>query len=199
MRNSGLLSEKTLAGAALLLLTAIMGGMVWSSCGCSRHDWFASTDPSFRLDKDAYSVGDTITLTFELRGESEVRFYENIENTLHVWLSLRVPYLEGHTAVTQRGIDGEQLEKRGPGKIDTYKLEKGRPLVMSFRGYVHETEDKEALVIVFPELNARFTVHKREHAKAIALEIHGYLMPINPHPLDSLEDYVTPVRLYIQA
>lgn len=163
----------------------------------SKYDSFVKTDPTFQLDKENYSVGDTITLTLELHGESHVRFYQNIENTLHVWLRFRVPYTEKYTVPTSDGIQSEQIERRDPGVINTYKLEKNSPLVVSFHGYLLETEEMDAFVIVFPELNVKFVVQKEEYESALSLEIHGYLRPIQPAPGDSLEDYVGPIKLSI--
>ena len=199
MRKSDSLTTKLLAGVVFLVAIVTIGGMVLPSCSFSSYDSFSNTDPSFQLDKDNYSVGDTITLTLELRGESNVRFYENIENTLKVWLAFRVPYQGEHTVVTYDGIHSEKIEPRDPGDINTYRLEKSKPLLLSFHGYLQETEEMDAFVIVFPSLNRKFIVQKEDYANALSLEIHGHLTPINHHPVDSLEDYVRPKKLSIQS
>jgi hypothetical protein len=177
----------------------VLGGMVLYGCGSSNYDSFCNTDPVFHLDKDEYSIGDTIRLTLELHGESNVRFYENIENTLDIWLAFRVPYQVEHTALSYVGIHSEEVELRDQGNIETYRFKIGRPLILNFYGRIRETKDKNAFLIVFSSLNKRFIVQKKEYANALSLEIHGHLTPINPDPRDSLEDYVGGVKLSIQS
>jgi len=176
----------------------LSGGMVLWSCVGSDYDSFGGTRASFRLDKTQYVIGDTIGLALVLHGESRVRFYENIEHTMDVGMAYLGPYRKEHTVVNFKGVQAEIMESRDPGEVHTYKLAKDRPLVLNFEGYMHVTEEKDALIIVFPDLNRRFTVPRDEKAEIISLEITGSLMPVNPDPIDSLEDYVTGTKLFIK-
>jgi hypothetical protein len=199
MRKQGSPIRKRVVDLTLFGVIVIVGGMIVPGCGFEDYDSFYDTEPSFELDRDVYFVGDTIQLTFVLHGESEVRLYKNIENTLSVWLAFRVPYEEEHTVVSYDGIYSEEIEPRDRGSINTYNLEKGKPLLLNFHGYIHESEETDVFNIVFPSLNKRFVVQKEAYANALSLEIHALLTPIKPGPGDSLEDYVRPVKLQIHT
>lgn len=166
--------------------------------GCGSYDSFHSTTATFELDKTSYWVGDTITLTLTLTGEDSVRFHENVEKTLHIWLGFRKLDNEpaGHLSYT--GIESVEIEPRDGGGIRTYQLTKDIPLKLEFTGTLNESDDSSAFTLSFPTLNFLSRVQKEAYAKAIALEIHGHLMPIKPYPVDALEDFVGSVRLTIQ-
>lgn len=182
---------------APLLVLLVVCHFLSSNCSFFNYDTFNNTSYSISLDKDGYSVGDSIIMTFEIQGDAEVRFYENIENTLEVWLVFRVPYDENNTVVTAEGIFSEEIETRLHGGINTYKLEEHKPLALRFTGYLSESEEKDAYVIVFPQLNKRFSIDKDNYSSALSLEIQGHLMPISPGAGDSLEDYLQPIRIII--
>lgn len=181
----------------LVPLTMIWVGPVLYSGGCTSYDSFQNTVPTFRLDMHDYAVGDTIRLTFTLQGESSVRYYENIENTLDVWLAFRTSYEGDQTVATFDGIQSDEIKPRGRGAIVSSKLEKDKPLILTFKGSLQETAGGDAFLLVFPGLNRRFVVQKADFARALSLEIHGHLRPIDHSPFDALEDYVEPVTLSI--
>ncbi len=198
MGKLDLSSSRESAGPALPVVLAALIAVALPGCGLLNYDSFQGTDPLFTLDKDVYSVGDTIRLTLEFHGHSRIRVYENIEKTLNVGLVFRVPYQGEYTTAAYDGIHSQEINPRDPGQIHTYQLVNSQPLRFTFSGHLQETATRDAFLIVFPDLNRRFIVHRAQYSRALALEIHGYLSPINPHPLDSQEDYLTPVRLSIQ-
>lgn len=197
MKNSGLSTKQILITLVLLVAVGIVGLIGYGYWSSQHYDSFSGMSRVFLLDKESYVVGDSIKLALELQGESEVRFYENLEYTISVWLCFRVPYQIG-TVVTSEGITEETIQKRNPGNIRTYQLNKDQPLLFDFYGDLRESENKVAFVITFPDLNAQFTVPKKEYSDALALEIHGRLRSINPSPVDALEDYIENVRLVIE-
>lgn len=197
MKNFLWIIKKIITAIIIIIITIVVCKVMLLRSNCDNYDVFSGTYPTFRLDKSSYHIGDTMTLILKIQGNSEVRFYENIEHTLNVWLGLRVPYQEKYTSLSYDGISVDTIIPRERGFIKTYKIDEETPLEMEFHGYLQDAQEGNSFVIIFPELNKRFIIEKQAYSKAIALEIHGFLMPINPDPFDSLEDYVGLTKINI--
>lgn len=181
----------------VVVLTCAGVIVIVAGLGCSSYDRFNTTTATFELDKTSYSVGDTITLTLILRGEDSVRFYENIEHTLHVWLAFRIPVDSIGAISFSNGLESIARKNRDSGGTITYELSDDSPMKLEFVGTLGESDDSTAFVLSFPTLNSHSRIQKEAYTKAVALEIRGHLIPIKPHPVDALEDFVSSVTLTI--
>lgn len=170
----------------------------------SDHDSFGYCKVKLSLPKTQYVVGDKIELNFEIAATRnlKIRLFEEKWKSLFLCVTVnnheRIGVHEYEYPVTSLGPKFTWFVKddkriTGAEKIETIDVSKNNSYRLNIQGVVSKNENTGNIVLDFLEFG------KFEVLNQVAnCGIYGFWRPINPDPLDSLEDTTNVVEISVK-
>lgn len=171
--------------------------------GSDKHDSFGYCALKLALPKDQYSIGDRIELNFEIASSRKlkIRLFEEKWKSLFLCVTVnnkgRIGVSEYEYPVKSYGPKFTFFVKddkriTGTEKIEVIDIDQNNPYRLNIQGVISKNEDTGNIVFDFSEFG-RFEVLNQ----MIDCGIYGFWRPINPDPLDSLEDSTNIVKISV--
>lgn len=160
-----------------------------SSCSvlldASNYDEFVGHQLSMESDKNEYNIGDDITLVASItpRESTSIRLYRDRRGSFSIFLRARkngeIDFSDNDFYVFYEDNKDDNADEA----IDIVQLSPSEPYRLRIKGQIL-TDQEGNLIFDFGE----FGTFKKTRADNFS--VGGYWRPINPHPLDPLEDIV---------
>ena len=158
-------------------------------CGAGRreYDSFSGFTLSLSLPQNHYQAGDGLELQFVIHSEDVKPLRLFNEKWRSLFLSVMpLPFEKeiGENQPSFQPYSGREL-------LETVTVSPDQPYRLEIHGEVIQDEKTERMIFDFRDFG------KFEMRKAASYRISGHWFPVNPHPLDSLEDFTNPVILQV--
>ncbi len=171
---------------------------IFDTSGCDRFD---IVEAGLISDKESYRIGEAIEIRLRLRSNEPryIRLFEEKWRSVSLSVSpkefRRYHELKGLVEYSIPGSERKTDNGRSiPDKerIEKIRIDENNPYELKIAGVIHKDIDTGQIVFDFREYG-RFVILQRGSLFSIA----AYLRPIDPHPLDPLEDYSDPIMITV--
>lgn len=174
-----------------------------SEAHAADYDSFGFCKLRLSLPKTQYVVGDKIELNFEIASSQKlkIRLFEEKWKSLLLCVTVnnhgRIGHHEYEYPVKLVGPEFRWFvkdDKRidGTERIETIDIDRNNPYHLNIQGVISKNADAGNIVFDFSEFGKFEVLNQVTHCG-----IYGFWRPINPHPLDSLEDTANVVEISV--
>lgn len=161
------------------------------------YDSFGFCKLKLSVSKTEYVVGDTIELNFEIipTKKKKIRLFEEKWKSLglHVYLYNEGSAGPNHPIASMYNFVTGERRITGLEKIEEIEIDQDNPYRLTIKGAILRNKENGYIVFDFPDFGKLEILRQ-----ASIYEIEGYWRPINPSPLDSLEDFTDRVKISIK-
>ena len=110
-------------------------------------DTFAGTESTFNFIKGDCRPGDSLSLTLTIKGDTEVKIYEQLEHTLKVWIELKNIDNASTFVWPADSIGWKELKPRQPGELSTYTIRESDPLEFELSVFIRDVPRGNSIAI----------------------------------------------------
>lgn len=141
--------------------------------------------------KKAYALGDSIELTYEVhsRKNDTIRLYKHRPKSLRLFLreasnnEIVISDSDFYTPIAEPSDDDE---------IEMFEIGPDKPFKLLIKGQIRKQAESEKVIFDFGGFGSFSKRLSRQYM------VGGYWKPINPAPLDSLEDFTNKILIELK-
>jgi len=155
-----------------------------------RYDYFPRP-LTVSSSKKTYALGDSIEVTYEIHSAKNdiIRLYKNRPQSLRLFLR---EASNNEVVISDSNFYSPRVEPSNNDEIEVFEIGPNKPYKLLIKGQIKRQVESDKVIFDF----GKFGSFSKRLSKQYM--VGGYWKPINPAPLDSLEDFTNKILIELK-